>query len=299
VKTNVTAALNQTGVDGVASAASSLTATSANATCVQQLTLASAARASSVYLKRITGTGIIQVTLDGSTWSTVDLSNGGWNRIVMTGTLTNPAVGVLIATSGDAVAMDFGQIEANNAATPVTSPIYTSSAAATRSVDTATMSGANLLPWFDGYVGTLYAEGLTPLLGSNTSSGPSMAAASNPDSAGNSSYYAIFNSTASGSRSISYGATVIFSGTLVNTLPRFNIKSVVSYSLPLKTASSCITGSSVGVISGMGDFAGQYPLNIFYIGRGANSLWNSCIKRIVFHNKKLSDAAIFDEVNAT
>jgi hypothetical protein len=132
VKLNVTAAKDQVGVDGVASSASSLTATLANGTCIQTITLASGSRTGSVYLKRITGTGDIQVSLDGTTYTTVDLSNGLWNRIAISATVLNPVVGIRIVTSGDAVAMDFGQVEdgAN-----VTSPILTTTASVIRATE--------------------------------------------------------------------------------------------------------------------------------------------------------------------
>lgn len=131
-KTNMTAAKDQTGIDGLANAASSLTATADGATCVQTITLASNIEASSVFLKRLIGTGPVQVTLDGTTWSTVDLSASEWRRATLAGTITNPAVGVRLATSGDAVAMDFAQIEDNWFAT---SPILTEGAAVTRGSD--------------------------------------------------------------------------------------------------------------------------------------------------------------------
>jgi hypothetical protein len=134
VSTNVTAAKDQTGIDGVANAASSLTATANDGTCIQTITLASGSRTGSVYLKRITGTGNVQVTLDGSTYSTVELSDTEWRRIVLSGTVTNPTVGIKLAVSGDAVAMDYGQVEdgANE-----TSPILTTNAAVTRAADVA------------------------------------------------------------------------------------------------------------------------------------------------------------------
>jgi hypothetical protein len=145
--TNITVAKNQTGIDGVANACSSLTATSANGTCIQTINLVSGVRTASVYLKRITGTGNIQVTLDGITFSTVELSTTEWRRIVLSGTVIIPTVGVRIATSGDAVAMDFGQVEDGAF---VTSPIMTTSAAGgvTRSADAASMTGNN----FDGWM---------------------------------------------------------------------------------------------------------------------------------------------------
>ena len=136
VKTDITAAKDQTGIDGVANAASSLLATADGGTCIQTNTLALGSRTGSVYLKRLTGTGTVQVSLDGTTWSTVDLSDTEWRRIVLSGTVTNPVVGVRLATSGDAVAMDYGQVEDGAFAT---SPILTTVASATRSSDEASI----------------------------------------------------------------------------------------------------------------------------------------------------------------
>ena len=160
VKTNVTAAKDQTGIDGVANAASSLTATANDGTCIQTITLASGSRTGSVYLKRITGTGNIQVTLDGTTYSTVDLSASEWRRIVLSGTVTNPTVGIKLAVSGDAVAMDYGQVEDIPTLTCeiVSSPIYTTSATATRAADIATISGNTFNSFINRGKGTLYGE---------------------------------------------------------------------------------------------------------------------------------------------
>ncbi|CAB4126931.1 hypothetical protein UFOVP84_35 [uncultured Caudovirales phage] len=155
VSTNVTTLKDQIGIDGVASACSSLTSTNANGTCIQTVTSASAVKTSSVYLKRITGTGTIQVTMDGTTWSTVDLSNGIWNRIVISATLANPVIGIKIVTSGDAVALDYGQIEASYVAT---SPILTTTASATRAQDVSNMKGVNFNSWFNQTKGTLYCN---------------------------------------------------------------------------------------------------------------------------------------------
>jgi hypothetical protein len=152
-KTNVTAAKGQTGIDGVVNSASSLTATANGGACIQTITLASGSRTGSVYLKRITGTGIVQVTLDGTTYSTVDLSSTEWRRVVLSGTVTNPTVGILLATSGDAVAMDYGQIEDGADAT---SPILTTAASVTRSLDNATIEKSNFDGFYNQTKGTFY-----------------------------------------------------------------------------------------------------------------------------------------------
>ncbi len=72
VKTTMTAALDQVGADGGINAASSLLATAGNATALQSITLASSARAQSAYIKRLVGTGTINMTMDnGTTWTVV------------------------------------------------------------------------------------------------------------------------------------------------------------------------------------------------------------------------------------
>jgi len=155
VSTNITAAKDQTGVDGVANAASSLTATANDGTCIQTITLASGSRTGSVYLKRITGVGNIYVTLDGTTYSAVDLSDTEWRRIVLSGTVTNPTVGIKLAVSGDAVAMDYGQVEDGAFAT---TPILTTTATATRSGDNVQM-GQRIVPlWWISASGTIFSE---------------------------------------------------------------------------------------------------------------------------------------------
>jgi hypothetical protein len=150
----------------VANAASSLTATADGGTCIQTITLASGSRTGSVYLKRLTGTGAVQVSLDGSTWSTVDLSADEWRRIVLSGTVTNPVVGVRIATSGDSVAMDFGQVEDGAFAT---SPVLTTVATATRAGETSSIAAENIRTLLNKAAG-YFAMSIRPMvvpMGSN------------------------------------------------------------------------------------------------------------------------------------
>lgn len=142
---NVTAAKNQTGADGTANAASSITASATNGTILQAITLASSARFQSVYVKRITGSGALEMTMDnGSTWVTPTLWDGSawtntdatYRRIrIPSQTLANPTVGFRIATSGDAFAVDFVQ---NENGADATSPLATTTASVTRSADAIT-----------------------------------------------------------------------------------------------------------------------------------------------------------------
>ncbi len=135
-KTSCTAAKDQTGEDGAANSASSLLATADAATCLQALTVASAAFSGSISIKRITGTGAVSITLDGgATWVdvTASLSTTVWYRALKENqTLANPSFGIKLATSGDKVAVDYTGVEQ---ATFCSSRIPTTSAAVTRNMD--------------------------------------------------------------------------------------------------------------------------------------------------------------------
>lgn len=89
-----------------------LTASAGNGRVIQDLgTIASAAKTFSVWLKRITGTGDVQLTLDnGTSWSTVAVTSS-WARYQIAATLANPDVGIRLVTSGDAVDATAAQLE--------------------------------------------------------------------------------------------------------------------------------------------------------------------------------------------
>jgi hypothetical protein len=98
--------------------AEQLVASGANGTCLQAVTAASAAYVFSIYLKRKTGTGNVQITVNGGTaWTTVAV-DAAWQRFEVTATTANPSGGVRIVTSGDAVYAWGGQIEAGSVAGP-------------------------------------------------------------------------------------------------------------------------------------------------------------------------------------
>lgn len=145
VKTSVTAAKDQTGIDGVANAASSLTATGANGTVLQSITLASSQRATSAYVKRLVGSGAVSMTTDGgATWTdiTSQLGAGSYVRATIPAqTVTNPSVGFKFATSGDSIAVDyFG----NENGAFATSALYLTTASVARAADVVQFTGAAL-----------------------------------------------------------------------------------------------------------------------------------------------------------
>lgn len=162
-----TPALNATGIDGVANSASTLAANTSNATALQSITLVSGARCYSVHVKRKIGTGKIYITLDGgATWTdiTANLSTSSYYRAYVTATVTNPQFGVKIETSGDAVYLDFHQLEDG---TFPSSGILTTTAAVTRAADVASVDLTKLVgtggePLWTGTEGTIVVDAIVP-----------------------------------------------------------------------------------------------------------------------------------------
>jgi hypothetical protein len=153
-KTNCTAARTQIGADLLTNSASLLTATAASATCLQAITLVSTQVVGSAYIKRITGSGAIEMTIDGGTTYTNITSQIGSARFtwveVAAQTLVNPSIGFRIATSGDAIAVDFTQLEnVLGGNVKATTPIITTSATSSRGAE---------LPSF-GTTGTGFNDG--------------------------------------------------------------------------------------------------------------------------------------------
>lgn len=119
VKTTMTAAKDQTGFDDVANSASSLLATVGNATCLQTVTLGAADYVTSADIKRLVGTGTIEVTIDGgTTWVdvTANISTTEWYRAEATKNAANPSIGFRIVTDTDKIAVDFSGVEAGTVA---------------------------------------------------------------------------------------------------------------------------------------------------------------------------------------
>lgn len=140
VKTNVTAALTQTGLDGQSNACSLLTATTTDGTALQTITAAAASACSGFYIKRSAGTGSIYFTRDGgANWTNITslINSSTFTLVKIENTsVTNPQVGFKIATSGDAIIVDAG---INHLGTQISeTPILTTSTAVTVNADVPT-----------------------------------------------------------------------------------------------------------------------------------------------------------------
>jgi lysophospholipase L1-like esterase len=163
-KSSVTAAKDQTGLDGVANSASSITATGANGTALQSVTLASSSRAQSAYVKRLVGSGTLEMTTDnGTTWTAITPGTDWERATIPAQTVTNPVLGFRIGTSGDSFAVDLVQ---NENGLTATSPMATTTASFSRAIDIHSFAMSGLS--FDNSQGTVYLEAVTN--GANTES---------------------------------------------------------------------------------------------------------------------------------
>jgi hypothetical protein len=97
----------------------------------------------------------IAVTEVAETDITSSINSSTWTRVSITNeTITNPCVAIKLATSGDAIDVDYCQSEAGAF---ITSPIYTGSASVTRAADAIT-TATSVCPSM-ATAGTLYVSG--------------------------------------------------------------------------------------------------------------------------------------------
>ena len=136
VPTNLTPLKNAVGITGKKDEATTLTATAANGVVIANaVTAASNTHAAKWYLKRKTGSGVVECTLDGgTTWTdiTSQLSAAFSEVVVDQAALSNPQIGVRIVTSGDEVVVGNAELHLDKSSAKVngTSPIFTAASAA-------------------------------------------------------------------------------------------------------------------------------------------------------------------------
>ena len=232
-----------TGISGSANSATTLTASATDATILQSVTLGSAARCGSVYVKRRTGTGTISFTIDGgASWTDITplINSSTYTRVQITATLTNPSVGFKIGTSGDAIDVDCVQLESGSLAT---SPIVTTTVAVTRNADSLTYQTSGN---FSDTVGTAYVE-VMPL----SYSGGAIGSATN----------GLLLSTSNS------GATA-FDGTNAANGPTGTTDA--SEKLALNWTGTAMKVASSGVVGTAGTYDGAMGLSNIGIGVGAN-----------------------------
>lgn len=142
--TNITPALNATGLDGVANSATTLTATANNGTITESITSAINDHSTRFWIKRVTGTGTIEIT-DNNFTNTLDvtsaLSSTLWTPHHVVRNQANPVIGIRMGTSGDVIEVDVAQPEVGSIPS---SPILV--AGATRNRDELQYTDLSVLP---------------------------------------------------------------------------------------------------------------------------------------------------------
>lgn len=121
VKSSATVAANSVAAPDGTMTADTLTASGANGTALQTFTASAVPYTFSVWLRRLTGTGNVQLTVDGTTYATVTLTTA-WARFetTLTPSAGSRTAGVRIVTSGDAVYAWGAQLELGSTATDYT-----------------------------------------------------------------------------------------------------------------------------------------------------------------------------------
>lgn len=118
--TSLTPVTSKTAPDST-STATEFTATAANAVLTQGYTAIAGAYTFSVWLRRVTGTGDIQIAADNGTWTTKVIT-GTWARYDVTQTVAagSKTAGVRVVTSTDAIEVWGAQLEQRSVMTAYT-----------------------------------------------------------------------------------------------------------------------------------------------------------------------------------
>ena len=152
----ITAVRNATGADGTASGACTLTSTAADATIVQNLSHASQSRIFSASIRRVSGSGGIELTTNGGTnWTAVTITTAFTRVACDARTVASGQVGIRMKQSDEVIEVDFTQGEVGPVAT---SPIPTTTGSASRNADQITASGSVVSGLIGQTEGTLYFE---------------------------------------------------------------------------------------------------------------------------------------------
>ena len=275
VATTMTTAHTSTGMDGVASAATRLTATNTNATLLQTVAAVATSRTYSCYIKRITGSGGIGICQDGVTFTdvTAQVNSSGFSLVQLNASQLNAVMGIRLAVSGDAIDVDCNQFEAGAFAT---TPIP---AGGSRSADDLSYAAAGN---FNTNVGTLYAE-----VSSEWATAPALAPI-------------IVGVDAAATQLLSCeaaaAATTVASYDGTNTVQQTGLTSyngaVQKVAVAWGAGALAVTGN--GLAAATGSFDGAYGTTAIEIGAatGATNPWNGTIRNLRIWQSQLSNATL-------
>jgi len=132
-----------------------ITASAGNGTLISSAAIGtSASRTLSVWLRRVTGTGNIQYTLDNGSSYTTQAITSSWVRYSFAATTAAQRVGFRVVTSGDAIEIWGAQLEAGSGAS---SYIATVASQVTRNPDVCYAD--NISSWYTQGIGTMLFVG--------------------------------------------------------------------------------------------------------------------------------------------
>ena len=264
----MTVAKTGTGIDGVANSCSRLTggAVGATNTAFQTLTAAASSRTYSVWLKRVTGTGTINITQDGGvgyTDVTSQINSTTFTRVSLTASVLNASFGINIDTDGDVILADFNQFEAGAFAT---SPMAAAGAARNADVLTYPLAGN-----FNTSQGSAYAEVMsvttTESVYLHDSANATYQLATNPD---NHAYDGTSNAISSGA-GISAG-----------------VLSKIATSWGSAGMSCVWAGNAAGTSS----FDGTMNMTSIGVGAGYIASYSKTIRNLRLYSRALTDAQL-------
>lgn len=270
VKSNMTNAQTSTGPDGVANSATRLTASAGNATILQTVTSASATRTYSVWLRRITGTGNVDLTVDnGSTWTTKTLTTSWARYDISQAAVTNPVFGIRIVTDTDAV--DFACNQLESAAFPSSYiPTTTGSVARTEDQCTRTFGGEYIKT-----AGTTFVD-VRPMDVANT--------------------YGVFSQDANARHAYIISAPSIrgFDGTnavSAGVAPAAN--TFIKYAHSFDSGGQSVTANGAAVVTGSydGSWGAATTISVGAVSPGTNPLFGH-IRRLDYYPTRLSNAQL-------
>jgi hypothetical protein len=160
---NISVSKDQTGFDGKTDAASTITATDHNGTVLQSIPDSSSIRRhQSAFVKRIRGSGPVEMTMDGgATWALIEVKDAWTRASIPPQTIAEPRVGFRIGTPGDAIGVDCVQNEKVTSgiygAYLNSSPIVSAGAMAVRDADIIKLLP---IPMFSPSSFSMYCEGV-------------------------------------------------------------------------------------------------------------------------------------------
>lgn len=121
VKASATVTANTGAAPDGTTTADTLTAGDANGSALQTFTAMAQPYTFSLWVRRTVGTGTVEITADGTTWSAITIS-GTWTRfsVTVTPSAGSRTAGIRLATNGDAVEIWGAQLEQRSAVTAYT-----------------------------------------------------------------------------------------------------------------------------------------------------------------------------------